>query len=154
MTDSFAFNRRECMLRILQLGAAAAVVPGLRGAPAWTPQILTPAQNEALVTLGDRIVPGSAAALCNQLIDLVLTMESEQTRAQLTGALAAFDRDPDGSRLTAASVAGGPAHEQFLIVKEWVADAYWSSEPGLRELGSIGKMSWPAFPGCETGPRP
>ena len=152
MTSDTGFDRRSWMRHILQLAAGATLASRLGGAAVeWAPQVLTASENQALMALGERIIPGSAAALCNRTIDLVLTMESEQMHAQLAEALAAFATDPDGTVLTAASKTGAPLHAQFQIVKEWVADAYWSSEPGLRELGWTGKMAWDAFPGCETG---
>jgi hypothetical protein len=150
MTSEFGLDRRAWIRRVLQVAAGASLAASTGAAATdWTPQVLTPAQNQALIAMGERIVPGSAAALCNRIIDLVLTLESEQTRAQLTGALAAFAGDADGSALTQASVSGSARHPQFLIIKEWIADTYWSSEPGLRELGWTGKMAWPSFPGCE-----
>ena len=98
-----------------------------------------------LTAIGERIVPGSTEALCNRVIDRVLTMESDQTRKQLMDALAAFGTDFAG--LQGAST-GGPLHAQFEVIKEWIADAYWSSEKGLRELGWTGKMAWSTLPPC------
>ena len=151
--SSVGLDRREWMRRIVQVAAGASLLARAGASATWAPQVLTPAQNQALISTGERIIPGSAAALCNQTIDLVLTMESEQMHAQLAEALAAFDRDADGTLLIAASETNAPQHAQFQIIKEWIADAYWSSEPGLRELGSTGKMGWSSFPGCETGPK-
>ena len=150
-SSSTDFDRRQWMRHIVQLAAGATLAAHAGIAETWTPKVLTPGQNEALITIGERIIPGSAAALCNQTIDLVLTMESNQIRAQLAQSLAAFDPDPDGSLLASASSPDAPLHPQFQIVKEWITDAYWSSEPGLRELGWTGKMAWSSFPGCETG---
>ncbi len=33
-------------------------------------------------------------------------------------------------------------------MKEWTADAYWSSQKGLRELGWTGRLAWDSFPNC------
>ncbi len=138
------------MRQILQVAGGAAVASRMMGADRWTPQVLTSAENEALVAISERIIPGSAAAMCNRTIDLVLTKEEPRMHAQLAEALAVFAADSDGAILTAASLPGAAHHEQFGIVKEWVADAYWSSEAGLRELGWTGKMAWARDPGCET----
>ena len=148
--SSVSLDRREWIRHIVQIAAGATLAAHVGTAETWTPKVLTSAQNQALVTLGERIVPGSAAALCNQTIDLVLTMESEEKHAQLAQALATFDSDKDSPLLTSASSPDSPLHPQFQIIKEWISDAYWSSEPGLRELGWTGKMAWSSFPGCET----
>jgi hypothetical protein len=171
---SMQLDRRQWMLRMMQVaGLAALARSGASGqnATPWAPQILTPDENEALIALGESIIPGSRAAQCSRLIDLVLTQEDPQLHQQLTGAIDTFDQasraqfqkafrnltpDQQAAILTAASSAANPLHPQFQIVKEWTADAYWSSEQGLKELGSTGRMAWDSFPGCEhvpTSPR-
>jgi hypothetical protein len=166
-------DRRQWMLRMVQVAGIAALArsgASAQEAAPWTPRVLTPDENEGLIALGESIIPGSRAAQCNRVIDLVLTQEDPPLHQQIAGALDAFDAasraqfqkafrnltpDQQTAILAAASSAANPLHPQFQIVKEWMADAYWSSEQGLKELGSTGRMAWDSFPGCEhsTSPR-
>ncbi len=155
------------MYRILQTGAALSLSTAASATEDrlgdWTPQFFTAEQNLTLIALGERIVPGSAAASCNRLIDLIMTLEPEKIREELVQAMAAFDNQAqrehqksfrdlspeqqDGSLASAAND-NDLLYPQFGVVKEWIADAYWSSEKGLRELGWTGRMAWESFPGC------
>jgi hypothetical protein len=38
--------------------------------------------------------------------------------------------------------------DHFDRIKGWVVDAYYSSEPGLKELGYSGQMFFAEFPNC------
>lgn len=38
--------------------------------------------------------------------------------------------------------------DQFDLVKAWIVDAYYSSQSGLKELGSTGQMFFTTFPDC------
>ncbi len=110
------------------------------------------------------MIPGSSEAGCNQVIDLVLTLEPEKTRTELLQALSAFNAEAQTRQskqfrelapeeqdalLTRASQSGSPLNHQFQVVKEWMADTYWSSKQGMKELGWNGRMVWPSYPGCE-----
>jgi hypothetical protein len=94
---------------------------------------------------------------------LILTLESDKTKQQILDALAAFDsaaraRHADSFRnlppseqseiLTEAASGKGSLAFHFEIVKEWMADAYWSSQDGMRELGRKGRVAWTSFDGC------
>jgi Gluconate 2-dehydrogenase subunit 3 len=132
----------------------------------WKPIFLNGAQNERLVVLGDCIIPGAKDALCNRIIDLVLSVDSEKNKADFTHALAAFDaaaqsqyRKPLANLqpaeltqlLTGASSFGDPLWPEFQLLKEWLADSYWSSKQGLGELGWTGRIAWDKFDGCAHG---
>jgi hypothetical protein len=134
-------------------------------AKGWEPQFFSVAQNETIIALGERIIPGSAEALCNRLIDLVMPIESDKNKRDFLESLAAFDREAQSRHgqsfgkvsaavqdeiLIRASPPGAPLHHDFQLVKEWMADAYWSSQRGLAELGSTGRMAWSEFPGCPS----
>jgi hypothetical protein len=129
----------------------------------WRPAFFSDQQNETLVSLGECIIPGSASASCNRVIDLILTLESDSTRQQILEALAAFEvaaraRHSASFRnlaareqseiLTEAASGKGSLAFHFEIVKEWMADAYWSSQEGLRELGWKGRIAWKSFDSC------
>jgi hypothetical protein len=132
----------------------------------WRPAFFSDKQNETLVNLGECIIPGSAAASCNRVIDLILTLESDRTRQQILDALTAFDsaaraRHSDSFHnlrpgeqteiLTEAASGKGSLASHFEVIKEWMADAYWSSQEGMRELGWKGRVAWTSFDGCPHG---
>ena len=171
-------SRRDWIAALLQSSAVPVVFSGVAAAqehvhhpadseataPSFSrPQVLSPAENEALVALGERILPGSREAKCNQVIDLVLAIEPEKTRHELLNAVSAFDKQAQSQHndlfrnlapadqdaiLTAACRSDSPLHSQFEIVKEWIADTYWSSRQGMHDLGWQGRVVWPNYPGC------
>lgn len=99
-------------------------------------------------------MPGSAGANCSQVIDRILNIESDKNKAALKSALDAFDNfrshtpEQQAEILTTASSPGNHLEPHFQLIKEWVAAIYWSSEPGLKELGWNGQMAWASYPGC------
>jgi hypothetical protein len=157
-------SRRDWMTRFFQSSGALALTPfvcssvegaAVDGAENWTPQFFTPEQNANLTALGERIIPGSGAALCNRLIDLVMTVEDASTRQGLTEAIAAFGSfaglppQEQDRLLLEASAEHDTLRPQFVLVKEWVADTYWTSKQGLRELGWHGRVAWANFDACQ-----
>jgi hypothetical protein len=149
------------MLRTAQAAGVLTLAGSLEGA--GTPQFFSATQNETLIALGERIIPGSAAAQCSQFIDLMMTIETQKIRDELLNALAVFNTaaqkqygnafsrlqpQQQDKLLEEASGEQAPLHPEFVVVKEWMADAYWTSRQGLRDLGWTGQMAWPAFPGC------
>ncbi|HZS56310.1 MAG TPA: hypothetical protein VFA65_18035 [Bryobacteraceae bacterium] len=145
-------TRREWICSIL---AAASIEPailtGQDTQQSWKPLFLTADQNNRLVSLGELIIPGSTSASCNRVIDLILSIESQANQQTFLHALAAFPADSAAQKemLQRASQAQSPMHAHFQIIKEWIADTYWSSQQGLRELGSTGRMAWEKFDACE-----
>jgi Gluconate 2-dehydrogenase subunit 3 len=162
-------GRREWICRALQTLPALAILPAGSGAEVdsdlnWKSAVLSSEQNAALVVLGERILPGSSAAHCNRVIDLILTVESEKNKRDLFHALSAIDdasklrhRQPftglkiesQDELLAQISKPGHPLYQQFDVVKEWIADTYWSSQQGLKELGWNGRMAWSNFAACK-----
>lgn len=147
------------------------------GAADWKPIFLNAQQDETLVVLAERIVPGSAKAQVNRFIDLLLSVDKEKHRNDFVGALAAFEAESSrrfGKRLAALDGAqvdeiltdaaaqrtkmdstGGDGkgssdlHAHFENLKGWISGAYYSSEAGMRELGWTGDYVFASFPGCE-----
>ena len=161
--SSAEISRREWMLRAAQASGFLATAGSLKAA-AWTPQFLTAQQDATLAALGERIIPGSTAAQCDRFIDLMMTIETQKIRDELLHSLAAFDTaaqkryssafsrlqsQQQDKLLEEASGEHAPLNPEFLVVKEWMADAYWTSRQGLQDLGWNGQMAWPSFPGCE-----
>lgn len=158
-------DRREWMLRIAALCLLPKGSARPEAATGWEPQFFSVAQNETVIALGERIIPGSAEALCNRLIDLVMPIESDKNKREFLESLTAFDREAQSRQgqsfgklsaavqdeiLIHASAPGVRLNHDFQLVKEWMADAYWSSQKGLAELGSTGRMAWTEFPGCPS----
>jgi hypothetical protein len=62
-------------------------------AGAWTPRFLNSHQNETLMVLAERIVPNSGKAQVNRFIDLLLSVDNDETRKRFNDSLAAFDHE-------------------------------------------------------------
>lgn len=158
-------NRREWMLQVAALGSLSRFSAGADAAKDWKSQFLSAEQNGTLVALGERIIPGSTEAYCNRVIDLVMPIESDKNKRDFLKCLDAFDREAESRHrqrfgalnataqdeiVSNASVQGSSLHHELQIIKEWMAYAYWSSQKGLAELGSTGRMAWEEFPGCPS----
>ena len=194
-------NRRE-LVRRLMLGASAGfALPGMAAAHPiakhladpvamaqadaqtsaenWAPAFLDAHQNETLIVIAERIIPGSGRAQVNRFIDLLVSVDNQDAQRQFVGSIGAFDaesmrryshpykdltEEQQNEILTAASTeqadhaeteAGsrpasrGAMHNHFELLKGWVVAAYYSSEVGMRELGWTGQVMFPSFPGCE-----
>jgi hypothetical protein len=57
----------------------------------WTPEFLNSHQNQTLLLLSERIVPGSSQAHVNRIIDLLLTADTSENRRKFTDSLSAID---------------------------------------------------------------
>ncbi len=56
----------------------------------WSPQFLSAKQNDALIAISDRMLPGANAVHVNRVIDLLLTAETEENRSLFVAALGAL----------------------------------------------------------------
>jgi len=59
----------------------------------WTPEFLDAHENQTLVLLSERIVPGSSQAQVNRIIDLLLTVDTPRNRRKFTDSLSAIDAE-------------------------------------------------------------
>jgi hypothetical protein len=57
----------------------------------WSPQFLSAQQNDELIAIAERMLPGAGAARVNRVIDLLMTVETVETRKLFTAALGALD---------------------------------------------------------------
>lgn len=128
----------------------------------WKPLFLNAQQNQTLVELAETIVPGSAKAQVNRFIDLLLSVDTKESREKFVASLAAMQNASQEKfgrefpRLTAsekeqllASVSAVSGHQKhFEELKEWISLAYYSSEEGMRELGWTGDHAFRSFPEC------
>jgi len=144
-------------------------------ASAWSPSVLTPRQNEAVVALTELIIPatdtpGAKAALVNRFVDHVLSTADEKERSEFIRGLTWLDdrcrarvgKDIAGAAaadlttvLTPLAVEGTAAVEDapglafFRAIKSMTITGYYTTEIGLRqELGDDGRMVLGAFEGC------
>jgi Gluconate 2-dehydrogenase subunit 3 len=147
------------------------------GAADWKPLVLDAQQDETLLALAERIVPGSTKGQVNRFIDLLLSVDTAEHKQKFAESLAAFQAESqkrfgkgfpalDASQqnllLTDASAhpaiedssgsAGGEnraLYKDFENLKGWVSGAYYSSEMGMRELGWTPDRVFASFPACE-----
>jgi hypothetical protein len=129
----------------------------------WKPLFLNSQQNETLVALSESLVPGSANALVNRFIDLLLSVDSTESQEKFAASLAAIDGEArkrfgrgfpqltanEKNELLTSFSGEGASRKHFDDVKEWVTLAYYSSEDGMRELGWTENRAFRVFPGCE-----
>lgn len=146
------------------------------GAADWKPALLSTQQNEDLMAIAERIVPGSTVAQVDRFIDLLLSVEQAEHKNNFLAGLAAIGAESQrqfGKRFPALSAseqdsllkdasaqhakdsAGGVDKENrelqkhFENLKGWISGAYYSSEIGMKELGWTGDRVFASFPGCE-----
>ncbi len=134
-------------------------------ASAYIPVFLDPNQLKTLEGLAEAIVPGSTAARVAPFLDQLLAVESAKNQSAFLGALGAFDMaainthgkawnaiaaTEQDALLREASTAEAKSSMRghFQNLKDWIAGAYYSSEPGMRELGWTGNMFHQELPGC------
>ena len=53
----------------------------------WTPKVLTAHQNETLLELSERMIPNSSKAQVNRFIDLLLSVDTAETRREFSDSL-------------------------------------------------------------------
>jgi gluconate 2-dehydrogenase gamma chain len=143
--------------------------------PAWSPSVLTPRQDEAIIALTELIIPatetpGAKAALVNRFVDHVLSTADATQRSEFIRGLAWLDdrcrarvgKDIAGASATeltavltplAAEGAGtredAPGIAFFRAIKSMTVTGYYTTEIGLRqELGDDGRMMLGTFEGC------
>ena len=145
--------------RLEQAQARAAVAD-------YEPLFLDAHQLRTLEVLSDAIVPGSTIAKVAPFLDQLLAVESAAQQRAFLGALGAFDMAAIQKHTKAwLSIAANEQHtllqeaatadpaasamrRHFQILKDWIAGAYYTSEPGMRELGWTGGVFHAALPGC------
>ena len=132
--------------------AGAAAVPTDAASSTSTLLFLDQHAFDTLTLLGQQIVPGSRAAQVPAFLDRLLFVESTETQKRFTQALGAFEhvaRDAHSKPwkmltdteatvlLTKMSALPGDdvLRRSFDALKSAVAESYYSSEAGMKELG-------------------
>jgi hypothetical protein len=151
--------------RLLADGVTLDRAEEMREAIDWKPLFLNAEQNGTLVALSEVVVPGSMSVKANQFIDVLLSVDGVEHQQDFTSSLAAVDDEArkrfgrgfanlrqNEQVMVVTGFQGQDAHRSELNnLKEWIAGAYYSSEPGMRELGWNGNYAFESFPGCEHG---
>jgi hypothetical protein len=82
----------------------------------WSPAVLDPHQNETLVILSEKILPGSKEARVNRLIDLLLTVETAENRKNFVAAMAALDAESQKRFHQPAKLSSAAQLDELLIL--------------------------------------
>ncbi|HEX6637570.1 MAG TPA: gluconate 2-dehydrogenase subunit 3 family protein [Steroidobacteraceae bacterium] len=121
---------------------------------------------DTLALLSEQIVPGSRDAKVAEFLDRLLAVESLETQKYFTQVLGAFERaareaqgkpwkmlttEQSAVLLTKFSALpeGDVTRRGFEDLKRAIAETYYSSEPGMKELGWTGNFAFaPPQAGC------
>jgi hypothetical protein len=120
---------------------------------------------DTIAVIGEQIVPGSRAAKVPEFLDRLLAVESTDTQKRVVQAIGAFERearDAHGTswkKLTApqatailTKMSEAPASEAtrraFETIKGGVAETYFATEVGLKELGWNGSVMFASPIAC------
>jgi hypothetical protein len=120
---------------------------------------------DTLALLGEQIVPGSRAAQVPEFLDRLLAVESADTQKRFTQALGAFEREAREAHgkpwkaLTAPEATASltkisalpdsdATRSAFEDIKGAVAETYFSTEAGMKELGWNGSVVFEPPPAC------
>lgn len=120
--------------------------------------------------------PGAKEALVNRFLDLLLSVESADLQRKFVDALAFIDNESqkqfgkqfqelavedqiwllspwaygaDIDRWIEEAAKADPGREHFLLLKGLIAEAYYGSEIGFKELGWDGEFTHGPYEGCE-----
>lgn len=157
-------GRREAVQRLLAGAGGALVVPGLAdghpmhkhladgatvqaaeakaGAADWAPEFLDAQQNETLIVLAERIIPGSSKAQVNRFIDLLLTVDAQENQKKFLASMGAVEGE-------SRSRFGHPFQALAEDQQNKILDVASAEKPG-KPAGDE-NYSWFAIP--SNGPR-
>jgi gluconate 2-dehydrogenase subunit 3-like protein len=165
----------DALVSAAEQHAAHYHAPAAAAAGPWTPTVLSPAQNEAVIALAEIIIPktetpGATDARVNEFIDGVLADAPPEHRAKFLDGLAWLDthtaeahgapftklgHEQQVAVLTALSTLSldaspvSPGAEFFQAIKSLTVTGYYTSEIAMKEeIGDDGLMFFADFPGC------
>lgn len=146
----------------------------------WKPVFMSEHQNNTLVVLSDFMIPstdtpGAKEALVNRFLDLLMSVENQDTQRAFVEALAYIDgacmeryksafiymqREqqieflnliayPHSQSTWGEPVEDFPGYNHFQKLKQWIVGAYYSSPIGLKEIGWNGEFPHGELAGCE-----
>lgn len=120
---------------------------------------------DTLALLSEQIVPGSRALKVPEFLDRLLAVESLETQKRFTQALGAFEREAreaygtpwkaltaEQSAALLTKISGRPDGDDtrgpFDAIKRAVAETYYSTEVGMKELGWNGGIAFAPPAAC------
>jgi hypothetical protein len=132
---------------------------------AWKPEALDAHQNDTVVALSDLIIPdtdtpGAKAANVNRYIDLLLRDGSEETKRAFVAGLGSLDglsirkfgspfvRCSKSQQTEVLTEMDASNHEFFRMAKRMIAQIYYNTAIGYRELNKGGRV--PRTFGCQA----
>jgi len=148
--------------------AAAAAKPAAASARAAASTALVFLDRHAfdtLAMLADQIVPGAKAAKVPEFLDRLLAVETTETQKRFVQAIGAFEREartahrrawkaltPAQSTAILETMSKAPATEgarrAFEVVKSGVADTFFATQAGMKELGWNGGVMFATPVAC------
>jgi hypothetical protein len=157
-------NRREVVQRLAGSVGAAWAIPGVAAshpirrslssdsimaaaeeksaAPNWAPEFLDAHQDQTLIVLAERIVPGAAGAQVNRFIDAVLAVETQESQRNFLASLSAFEAE-----------AISRCHRPFKDITEEQQNAILTTA-SMAKPGNAGGADWQWFSvPSEDGPK-
>lgn len=160
-------NRRD-VFKLTALAPAAAVaqtVPATAVSAAWKPDVLDVHQNETVIALSDLIIPdtdtpGAKAANVNRYIDLFLRDGSDAILRSFVAGLGSLDglsiqkfgnpfvRCSKQQQTELLTEMDSSNHEFFRMAKRMIANIYYNTALGYRELNKGGRV--PRTFGCQA----
>ena len=132
------------------------------------PLFLSAEELHALDILSDAMIPGAHRARAAVFIDLLLSADSPEVQHRFLASLAQFashSQQKHHAQIEALtpvqlndlliewSAPEFARHADFNHLKDWIVGAYYSSELGIRELGSTPDRVFTTFPGCTDSDR-
>jgi hypothetical protein len=144
---------------------AQPAAPARRAAAGAAPVFLDRHTFDTLGVIADQIVPGAKAAKVPEVVDRVLSVESADTQQRFLQALGAFEGQARAAHgkpwkaLTAAqatallsTMSETPGREgvrgAFDLVKSGVAETYYATREGMKDLGWTGNMMFAPPAAC------
>jgi hypothetical protein len=120
---------------------------------------------DTLAVLSEQIVPGSRAAQVPEFLDRLLAVEFTDTQKGFMQALGAFEREaraahgapwkaltPDQATALLTKISSqpdtDPSRQAFDRIKGTVAETYYSTEMGMKELGWNGAVTFSPPSAC------
>jgi hypothetical protein len=160
-----AFALPASAAHVHQAMAAAANAEGATGGADASRLFLDQHGFDTLALLAEQIVPGSRAVRVPEFLDRLLAVESTETQKRFMQALGAFERegreahgkpwkaltaDEASALLTKISTTptGEPSRDSFDALKSAVAETYYSTEVGMKELGWNGSVAFAPPASC------
>jgi hypothetical protein len=159
------FVTRASAAHVHQVAAASAAETAAPSSAESALQFLDRHAFDTLAGLSEQIVPGSRAVAVPEFLDRLLAVESTETQKRFMQALGAFERaaresygapwkalTPEQTTALLTQISARPdsdvARQAFDRIKGAVAETYYSTEVGMKELGWDGSVAFAPPAAC------